>query len=114
MEQKPQPSFNSEDVGKEIIEDSRSGADRDNADDYAWKKYNQEEIKAFHVVKLVCIYFVPSIAAITIVVFFANKLLPEKCRWLSTTELTDLQTLCVSIISGVATTLVVNYFYRNK
>lgn len=114
MEQKPRPSFNSQELGKEIIEDSISGADRKNGDDYLWKKYNKDEIKAFHYVKVGCIYFVPLLAAVTIAVFFLNKLLPASRRWLTPAELSDLQTLCVSIISGVATTLVVNYFYKNK
>ncbi len=106
------PSLDSFEVDSEILSGSPKGLDSENADE-AFLRWEKDEHKAFHWVKMGCIFVVPILAGVTIVCYFANILLPASCRWLTVEELSGIQSLVVSIISGVTTSLAVNYFYKN-
>ena len=106
--------LDSEEVDNEILSDSLKEVDSENADNDEWLRWQKDEHRAFHWVKMGCIYGVPILAAVVIVVYFSNLLLPCSYRWLSTGELSEIQSLVVSIISGVATSSAVNYFYKSK
>lgn len=108
-----QQLLDTEEVDNEVLSDSSNKLDSEDADEQ-WIQWQREEHKAFHWVKIGCIYGLPILAAVVIVVYFLNLLLPCSCRWLTTGELSEIQSLVVSILSGVATSLAVNYFYRNK
>ena len=99
-------------VDTEIIESSNKDADAEDADK-AFLKWRKDEHWAFHWVKMGCIFIVPLIAVATALVFFFNLLGPKSWRWLTVEELSSIQSLVISIISGVATSLAVNYFYRS-
>jgi len=77
------------------------------------RDFQKSELKAFHLVKLVCIYFIPILAFVFVLVVTANLLIPFGFRWLTPEELSGLKDTFVSILSGVATAVCINFFYKN-
>lgn len=111
----PQLEPNDLDVGAPWDEVDCDCADEDaRADDYLERSLRSGERKAFHYVKLVLIYAIPLLALVVAVVFVLNYILPTQFRWLSDDELSALQSFVISILSGVGTSLAVNYFYHSK
>lgn len=113
MTNKNAPQLEAEEIDSIITSDSSSNADAENADEelLRWQK---DEGKAFHCVKMAVIYGLPCLATVVTVVYFAHLLLPAEWRWLAKDELDSLQSLVISVLSGVATSLSVNYFFRQK
>lgn len=105
--------LDSNEVDIEVLSDSTKEADSDDADG-EWLRWQKDEGKAFHLVKMVSIYGLPLLTSAIVVVYFLNLLLPQSWRWLSPDELSGLQSLVVSVLSGVATSVAVNYFYKSK
>lgn len=108
------PQLDTTEIDKEIDRDSEKNADKENADDQWIKQLHRDEEAAFHWVKMGCIYLVPILAASVIIVYVLNLLLPLEWRWLTPEDLSGIQNLAISIFSGVATSLSVNYFYKTN
>lgn len=104
------PKIKEQSVEEVLAGNSLQEADKDNADDLA--QLHNKEIKAFHWVKLGCIWLIPFVAAAIIIAFTLNILLPHSWRWLTPTDLSGLQSLVISIVSGIVTSVAVNYFYK--
>lgn len=109
-----QQVLNSKEVDDEVLSDSLKKTDSEDADNDEWLQWQKDEHRAFHWVKMGCIYGVPVLAAVVIIVYFWNLLMPSCVRWLCTEELSGIQSLAISIVSGVSTSLAVNYFYKSK
>lgn len=106
------PRIKEQSVEEVLAGNSQQEADRENADDLA--QLHNKEIKAFHLVKLGCIWLIPFVAAAIIIAFTLNILLPHGWRWLTPTDLSGLQSLVISIVSGIVTSVAVNYFTKNN
>lgn len=107
------PQLEADEIDSIITSDSLSKSDSDNADEELLK-WQKDEGKAFHCVKMAVIYGLPALAAVVTVVYFAHLLLPARWRWLTQEELAAMQGLVISILSGIATSLAVNHFFRKK
>lgn len=84
------------------------------ADEDIERKMKSVERRAFHAVKLALIYVIPLMAFVIASVYVLNLILPADCRWLSVDDLGVLQGFVISVLSGVCTSLAVNYFYHKK
>lgn len=107
------PTLDEGDVD-DIFRDSSEISGPDDPDESLITQWAKEESKAFHYVKLGCIYGVPVLAAICIIIYFWHVVGFPCLQWLSDENMKDLRSISVSILSGVISSIAVGYFYRNK
>jgi hypothetical protein len=108
------PTLDETDVNEAVKSAFSAKSDPDDADEELIKQWAQDENKAFHYVKMGIIYCVPSFGLICILIYFWHVMGYPGWRWLTATELQDMRSVSVSILSGVFSSLAVSYFYRNK
>lgn len=89
-------------------------SDATDPDEVLAKRWAQEETRAFHWVKMICIRGIPILAGVCIIVYFWHIIGFPCMRWMSEADLKDLRSIVVSVLSGVVSSVAVGYFYRNK
>ena len=87
---------------------------REDPDSDLERSLQKKEVNAFHYVKISAIYLIAGLAGLYLVLFFLNLFLPESHRWLSHQELLDLRGIAISILSGVITSLAINYLSKRN
>lgn len=76
--------------------------------------YERAEASALHVVKMIALIVVPIIAAACVLIYIFHVTMPHCWRWLDEEDLSLLRSMCVSVLSGVISSLAVGYFFTKR
>ncbi len=75
-------------------------------------QHRRDDKIILHRIKKYCFYVGGIFAGLYVIVWLCNILLPQRFRWLTTDEITNLQNISLYILTGVLSALVSNYFFR--
>lgn len=86
----------------------------DNDLDSLDKKHNILEKSIVFYIKMIAISCFALILISISFIYIFHLVSPENRRWLNYTDLNDIKSISVAVISGVATSIITSYFFKSK
>lgn len=78
------------------------------------RQHRRDDKVTLHRIKKICYYGFGAICTVFVIVWLWHVLMPERWRWLTENEITNIQSIALSIMTGAMASLVSSYFLKKK